>query len=159
MKHAILIDGGFVKPKYKKAFPRRIEARDVGSLAAHLSEKHGNGHTPLRIYYYDSPPLDSEIRKPVTNTPLNLKSTDVYRHQAKLLSELKQCDFVSVREGILVFRGWEIKTKTLHGLGRAEQQNASLSDDDFRANIQRKGVEPGEQCRCPGHDPRRRALS
>lgn len=141
MKHAILIDGGFLKPKYKKAFRRRIEARDVSSLAAHLSERHGNGHTLLRIYYYDSPPLDSEIRQPITNTPLNLKSTEVYRHQWKLLSELKKSDFVSVREGILVFRGWEIKRKTLQGLGRADQQNASLSDDDFRANIQQKGVD------------------
>jgi uncharacterized LabA/DUF88 family protein len=50
-------------------------------------------------------------------------------------------DFVSVREGILVFRGWEIKRKTLEGLGKAEQKNASLSDDDFRANIQQKGVD------------------
>ncbi len=98
MKHAILMDGGFLKPKYKKAFRRRIEARDVSSLAAHLSEKHGNGHTLLRIYYYDSPPLDSEIRQPITNIPLNLKSSEVYRHQSKLLSELKKSDFVLVED-------------------------------------------------------------
>lgn len=141
MKHAILIDGGFLKPLFRRTFSRRIEAVDVCSLAKELSSKHADNCALLRIYYYDSPPLDVTKAKPITGSPYNFKNTDVYRHQQALFSQLKTSDFVSVREGTLKFRGWELKGSTLRTLRQSGNQNASLTDDSFQPNIQQKGVD------------------
>lgn len=67
------------------------------------------------VYYYDSPPLDSTVKKPISNTPHVFKKSEAYSHQHTLFRELKQSDFISVREGVLAFRaGNQSGTKKWH---------------------------------------------
>ncbi len=141
MKHAVLLDGGFVKPLFRKAFGRRIEARDVLALAHSLSRTHSANHDLLRIYYYDSPSLEAKVTKPISNTTLNFKSGEVYDHQLRLFRELKCSDFVSVREGTLAFRGWKLKRTALNALRKQGGDSPTFTDDSFEPNIQQKGVD------------------
>ena len=93
------------------------------------------------MYYYDSPPLDSTVKKPISNTPHDFKKSEVYTHQHNLFRELKQSDFISVREGVLAFRGWKLKRNTLTGLQKGSLTHNQVDDNWFEANIQQKGVD------------------
>lgn len=141
MKHVILIDGGFLKQKYHKAFHRRIEAGNISNLSNILSTTHASGFDLLRIYYYDSPPLDFSIRTPISNTVEDLKGNPVYNHQSTLLDELKKTNYISVREGTLKFRGWKLKKSILDGFKRSGPCSQTVSDSWFEPNIQQKGVD------------------
>jgi uncharacterized protein (TIGR00288 family) len=141
MKYTILIDGGFIKPLFRKSNKRRIQATDVLSFADKVGRKHANGFNLLRVYYYDSPPLDSTVKKPISNTPQDFKKSEVYTHQHTLFRELKQSDFISVREGVLAFRGWKLKRNTLKRLQEGSLTHSQVDDSWFEANIQQKGVD------------------
>ena len=135
------MDGGFIKPLFKKANKRRIQAADVSSFAEKVGWKHADDFNLLRVYYYDSPPLDSTVKNPISNTPHDFKKSEVYTHQHNLFRELKQSDFISVREGVLAFRGWKLKRNTLTGLQKGSLSHSQVDDSWFEANIQQKGVD------------------
>lgn len=80
MKYAVLMDGGFIKPLFKKSNKRRIQAADISSFSEKVGQKHAVGFNLLRVYYYDSPPLDSTVKKPISNSPYNFKKSEVYTH-------------------------------------------------------------------------------
>lgn len=136
-----MIDGGFLKPLFRKAKHSRLQAVDVSALCTSVGIKHAAGLDLLRVYYYDSPPLDSKTIKPVSHDPLNFKGNTVYTHQQKLFKDLKKSDFVSVREGTLVFRGWKLKKKTLQEFKKSGTCQKTVIDDWFAPNIQQKGVD------------------
>lgn len=125
-----MIDGGFIKPLFRKSFKRRIQAADISSLAESIGKKHAADFDLLRIYYYDSPPLDSKVKQPISNITVDFKKSDVYAHQSSLFKDLKQADFISVREGVLAFRGWKLKRNTLSRL-----QNGLLSHSILAGGI------------------------
>jgi len=64
-RYAVLIDAGFLKRKLgSRNQPMDSEGveRFVENLRSHESLVNSSLH---RIYYYDAPPLDSSIRKPL----------------------------------------------------------------------------------------------
>lgn len=141
MRHVVLIDGGFVKVKFRQALKRRATAADICDLANSVSKKHAEDHRLLRIYYYDSPPLRDNVERPISGEKFSLKDTDVYRYNKKLLSELKSADYVAVREGTLVHRGWRLTNKAMKSIAEANGTSVPVTDEFFKPDIQQKGVD------------------
>jgi uncharacterized LabA/DUF88 family protein len=137
MKYAVLIDGGFIKRKLgSEAAPMRIEhvMEFLQRLGAHEQLAL---HTLHRIYWYDAPPLESIVRRPLNGGMVNFGSTAQARENRALLRHLCAMPHISVRRGDLVFRGWRIRR------GRLPERASSVSicANDLEPHIQQKGVD------------------
>src|SRR5690242_19993356 len=102
MKYAILIDAGFLKRKLgSQAEP--LDAKGVctflDALRAHEALA---GMSLHRVYWYDAPPLESRVTKPLLGGKINFGAPSLARTNALLLVELCELPYVSVRRGDLV---------------------------------------------------------
>ena len=78
-KYAILIDAGFVKQKLgSRSDPMTADRliAFVDAIKHRLAEKSNTLH---RIYYYDAPPLEDEIERPLNGGRMHLGQTWVAR--------------------------------------------------------------------------------
>jgi hypothetical protein len=137
MKYAILIDAGFLKRKLGS----QTEPLDITGVRAFLDAL--RAHEALtdmslhRVYWYDAPPLDSRVTKPLLGGKINFGATSLARTNALLLAALCEVPYVSVRRGDLVFRGWKVRQ------GKLPEKDASvtLTAPDLEPNIHQKGVD------------------
>ena len=137
MKYAILIDAGFLKRKLGS----QTEPLDANGVCKFLNALRAHealaGMSLHRVYWYDAPPLDSRVTKPLLGGKINFGATSLARTNALLLAELCEVPYVSVRRGDLVFRGWKVRQ------GKLPEKDASvtLTALDLEPNIQQKGVD------------------
>ena len=132
-----MIDGGFFGKKYKEEIGQYPSGSDVNDFILIFNKKYNKSIDILRIYYYDCPPYDGEVKKVISKEKLNLKNTERYKKNKALLQELKRTDLFSVREGSLSYRGWKLKKSSIK---KIRNQN-SLEDDDFSIDFSQKGVD------------------
>lgn len=137
MKYAILIDAGFLKRKLgSQAEPLDINGvcTFIDAVPEHSALVGMNLH---RVYWYDAPPLDSRVTKPLLGGKINFGVTSLARANALLLGALCEVPYVSVRRGDLVFRGWKVRQ------GKLPEKDASvtLTAPDLEPNIHQKGVD------------------
>lgn len=139
MEAAILLDGGFIKKKFKTAFHRHCEADDIKTLAERIisDKKFNNG--ACRIYYYDCPPSREKVSLPISKAQSDFSNAKGYKKSISFLSEVKLLDNFAVREGVLAFKGWKLKPGIYNSDGTLKQP--ALTDSDFRPDLQQKGVD------------------
>jgi hypothetical protein len=88
MKYAILIDAGFLKRKLGS----QTHPLDIGGVRDFLSVLHR--HEALaamslhRIYWYDAPPLQRQVSKPLLGGEINFGATSLARSSTALLEAL-----------------------------------------------------------------------
>ena len=137
MKYAILIDAGFLKRKLGS----HSEPLDIGGVHAFLAVLRAQEVLAdmrlHRVHWYDAPPLESRVAKPLLGGRINFGATALARANTALLAELCEVPYVSVRRGDLVFRGWKVRR------GRLPDKDASvtLTAPDLEPNIHQKGVD------------------
>ncbi|HWM68270.1 MAG TPA: NYN domain-containing protein [Steroidobacteraceae bacterium] len=137
MKYAILIDAGFIKRKLGSQ-TQPLDAAGVCAFLASLRAHEALAAMSLhRVYWYDAPPLESRVAKPLLGGRLNFGATALARSNAALLAELCQVPFVSVRRGDLVFRGWKVRQGKLP----EKDPSVTLTASDLEPNIHQKGVD------------------
>ncbi len=154
MKYAILIDAGFIKRELgSQAEP--LDAVGVRGFLASLRAHETLAAMSLhRVYWYDAPPLESRVAKPLLGGKINFGATALARSNATLLAELCQVPYVSVRRGDLAFRGWKVRQGKLPD----KDPSVTLTASDLEPNIHRKrggyaaragyrGVDPEGSCR------------
>jgi uncharacterized LabA/DUF88 family protein len=121
-KAAIFIDGGHVRALARRAGiiynPVLIEK------IAHSCV--GEGETMLRVLYYDCAPYNGVQKKPVSGEKHEFKGN------AEWLKILAQKELFAVRLGVLKFRGFKPKHIPIAD---------DLTDDDFVADFEQKGVD------------------
>lgn len=137
MKYAILIDGGFIKRKLgSQAAP--LDATGVlaflDALRAHVSVADMHLH---RVYWYDAPPLQNRVNKPLSGGSLDLAKTPLGRANTTLIDQLSRSPHFSIRRGDLAFRGWRVKRDKLPFNG----STVILTAADLEPNIHQKGVD------------------
>lgn len=123
MRYAILIDAGFLKRKLgSQAEPLDIHrvCEFLGALRTHEALA---GKGLYRVYWYDAPPLDSRVTKPLLGGTINLGATSLARTNAALLADLCEVPYVSVRLGL------DIAAITLKG--HADVLVLVAGDSDF----------------------------
>jgi hypothetical protein len=137
MKYAILIDAGFIKRKLgSQAEP--LDAVGVRGFLASLRAHETLAAMSLhRVYWYDAPPLESRVAKPLLGGKINFGATALARSNATLLAELCQVPYVSVRRGDLAFRGWKVRQGKLPD----KDPSVTLTASDLEPNIHQKGVD------------------
>ena len=137
MKCIYLVDGGFFSKKFKEFKGDYPTSDNVKDFIFSFNRKYNDDINILRVYYYDCPPYDGTIKKVLSKGKLDLRNTDRYKKNKKLLDELKRTDYFSVREGILSYRGWKLKKSSIRKL----KKNESLKDEDFNPDFNQKGVD------------------
>ena len=120
---ALLIDGGHVRVLAKQAghdfdpdFIKRFSRECVDA-----------GEELTRVLYYDCAPFSGTLKLPVSGTRKTYKGDDAW------LRDLASRDLFAVRLGVLKFRGFSLKQTPL--------DPAQVTDADFKANYEQKGVD------------------
>lgn len=137
MNYAVLIDAGFLKRKLGS----QAKPLDVTGVRGFLDSLRSHdalvGMSLYRAYWYDAPPLDSRVTKPLMGGKINFAATPLARTNAQLLSQLCEVPYLSVRRGDLVFRGWKIRQGKLS----ERDTNVTVSAPDLEPSIHQKGVD------------------
>lgn len=121
---AILVDGGHVRAYARKA-GKEFSANLIEQLAISCAKQ--SSEEIHRILFYDCGPYEGRARLPVSGDWRDFTGSD------HILRELALRPLFAVPRGVLKFRGWVPKRIPVAGRG--------LSDRDFKANFEQKGVD------------------
>lgn len=133
----MLLDGGFVRKRFRQVTQRAITASEVRPLAERLLDP--RTEELFRVYFYDCAPSEDSTTHPISGKPLNLRSTRAYRDNSEFQEALGRTEQVALRKGELAFRGWRLTP----GATRDLIQNGprTLRDDDVEMNLNQKGID------------------
>jgi hypothetical protein len=137
MKYAVLIDGGFIRRKLNTPDRATSVAAITEFLNGLIAHPALVANTLHRVYWYDAPPLECCVRRPLRGGRVNFGITQQARTSRALFRALETVPHLSVRRGDLVFRGWRVRQ------GRLPDQASSvtLSAEDLEPSIHQKGVD------------------
>ncbi|MGI9275873.1 MAG: NYN domain-containing protein [Endozoicomonas sp.] len=155
-KIAFFVDGGYfvrrIKYYHRKFFQgHALEPQNIVSIIYNLVRKHQENLARdelYRIYYYDAPPLEKQVRYPRPaighHSPgtWNSKREPGYLFQTELHKQLKASRKLALRMGKLSNSGqWQVRDRVLSQLLANERQFSDLTNDDFYYSVQQKGVD------------------
>jgi len=133
METAIMIDGAFIRKKYRAALKQSITAPYLQKIALAVLRISKLPNLEYRAYFYDCKPCNEKTSLPISHTPCDFEKNPQYSSGLKLINDIKLLPFFAVREGVLSFNGWTLKQKC-YG------QNP-LDDSCFTPNLKQKGVD------------------
>jgi uncharacterized LabA/DUF88 family protein len=94
-----------------------------------------------RIFFYDCPPLQRRVHKPISKTALNLQFTPEAQLRITVHKELRGIRKIALRLGRLSqFRGWRLKNSSVQTWLKNKGE-FNPADDDFEIDISQKGVD------------------
>lgn len=125
---ALLIDGGHLRHAFK-ANEKDYSAENIETFANSCFE---TNETIYRIFYYDAPQYEGELRKPISRDTVEFKASDT------LLSSLAKLDNFAIRKGRLRFNGWKLKQRAMNS---GKDEPILLEDRHFSPQFQQKGVD------------------
>ncbi|MGY4677732.1 NYN domain-containing protein [Pasteurella sp. P03HT] len=161
-KTAVLIDGGFFFARVGYFYRKHFSTKELTSdhlidllwklVKFHIEKKHGQHieREPLelyRIYYYDSPPLDKQVKYPLCEngekTPRNknFKDDPMYKLRLEFHQKLKETRKTALRMGTTQDNDWQIKGHTLKELRKGIKKWEDLTNDDWFYQITQKSVD------------------
>jgi uncharacterized LabA/DUF88 family protein len=133
METAILIDGAFIRKKFRSALKRDIIASDLQRIVVRVLADMSIPSGKYRVYFYDCPPCAEKTSLPISHTAYDFEKTAQYGKGVQLLKAIRLLPFFAVREGALSFNGWTLKP-SCYG-------KSPLTDDCFVPNLKQKGVD------------------
>ena len=136
-----MIDGGFLKKKYKQTFKKHLEASNLEFLAKRLITI-TTGKKPedvsYRAYYYDCPPYGEKAEIPLSGgQEMDFGQGAAHDKLSTFLSDVKLLPYFAVREGFLSFEGWSLKPKAYQG----KSGSLKITSSDFKVSLKQKGVD------------------
>lgn len=133
MKVAVLIDGAFLRKKFRMAYRRDLDPSDAEDFVKKALNFLNFNSVEYRAYFYDCRPCDTRTSLPISNRAYNFERTPQFRSGNALLDGISALDFFAVREGQILFSGWSLK-KTCY-------TETSHTDESFSPNLSQKGVD------------------
>lgn len=147
MRTAILVDGAFYRRRAYAAFGNKSPKDRADELInycwRHL-KWHGEPANELyRLFYYDCPPIATQVYHPFLKKAIDLSKSDVYKWSNDFYGELKKRRKVALRMGEIseVSARYDIKPRVLSKLMRGEITIESLVENDFIFQADQKGVD------------------
>ena len=147
-KTAIMIDGAFYRKQANYLFGEKTPEARANELVEychrHLKERYEKKSKELyRIFYYDCMPLEKTIYHPLTQKSVNLSKSPICKWTKDFFEELSSKRKVALRMGELLesTAGYSLKPDALKKLCRKEITIDDLTETDFQADIQQKGVD------------------
>ncbi len=141
-KVAILLDGAFVQKRLKNTLKlqHNPEAEVIYDFSLNLIDK--NQEEIFRIFFYHGEPFRRTVEKPISRDKFDFNSSPLVDYSERLFRELGQKNYIAIRKGETVFRGWKLKDATIERLKSEPKDNFSpLRDDDFSPELDQKGVD------------------
>jgi uncharacterized LabA/DUF88 family protein len=133
METVIMIDGAFIRKKFRSAMKQDITAPDIQRIVAHVLDLVNIPYRNYRVYFYDCKPCAGKTSFPISHAPYDFEANPQYAKGMELIEEIKMLPFFAVREGMLSFTGWTLKP--------AYYGTAPLTDNCFAPNLKQKGVD------------------
>jgi uncharacterized LabA/DUF88 family protein len=133
METAVMIDGAFIRKKFRSMMKKDISASDIQGIVGKIL---GLVHIPdrsYRVYFYDCKPCSAKTSLPISHSSYDFEANQQYTKGMNLIKETKLLPFFAVREGILSFNGWTLKP-ACYGTN-------PLTDSCFSPNLKQKGVD------------------
>lgn len=93
MKTAILVDGGFYRRRAYVAFGDKTPEERADELYAYCKrhlKTHGESNELYRIFYYDCPPMATQVYHPLTQRTVNFAKSDTFSWANNFFNELKK---------------------------------------------------------------------
>ena len=159
---AILFDGGFFVKRVdyflRKFFPGvEISADQLCQVMNRIVQQHfqdltkargAQPHTLYRVYFYDCPPLDKQVRYPLpeigqkTSGTWNTLKHPPYQLRTELHERLRKNRKTALRLGVLSNHGsWQLTTHALALLRSGERTWDTITNNDFYYAVGQKMVD------------------
>ncbi|MCD1409620.1 NYN domain-containing protein [Vibrio vulnificus] len=155
-KITFFIDGGYfirrVKFYHRKYFPSAtLQPEHVTRILRKIVSKHRTDlkrDETYRVFYYDAPPYEGQMREPVTRPnqqglrTRNFKQDPATIFQKELHINLSNERKVALRMGQLSkAKEWQLNSDVLKSLLSGNKLFSDLVPEDFHLNMQQKGVD------------------
>lgn len=131
-----MIDGAFLRKKYRSAFRKDVTAGDIQNFVEGVKQKTGiSAGESYRVYFYDCEPCSiTDAVTPIEKKQFDFTKQPVFKKMKKLLKDIKLLDFFAVRLGQLSFSDWQLKR-------RFYASEKPYTDDSFSPDLKQKGVD------------------
>ena len=108
---------------------------------AHLKEK-TTKHELYRIFFYDCPPLEKQMRNPISKKTVNFKASDEAKFRRELHQRLRSKRKMALRLGHLSdVTEWMIKPPVIAELLKGKRTFDTVTEADIIPSIKQKGVD------------------
>lgn len=150
MQHtAILVDGAFFLARYRKVWSDRdaTDARTVaktvfGMALEHLKALDRPRESLYRIFFYDCPPLEKTLVRPVSGEPVDFGRSSAAVFRRELHDQLRRQRKMALRLGRLAERGeWKLKPATLQQLRDGGLHWDALRDEHYEPDMRQTQVD------------------
>lgn len=146
MKTAILVDGGFYRRRAYAAYGDKTPIERADELYAYCKRhltSHGENNELYRIFYYDCPPMATQVYHPLTQKNVNFAKSSTFIWATEFFDELKKKRKMALRMGELSEQQarYALKDNILNKLVRGEIDIADLKEKDFLFSVDQKGVD------------------
>ena len=117
----------------------------MGMALEHLKLRNQNKETDdlYRVFFYDCPPLEKKMHRPISGEALDLSKSDEAVFRKELHKGLIKKRKFALRLGRLADydSDWKLKPHVQKALLKGKKQWQELADDDFSLNVTQKGVD------------------
>lgn len=146
MKTAILVDGGFYRRRAYAAYGDRTPTERADELFSYCKRhltSHGENSELYRIFYYDCPPMSTQVYHPLIKKNINFARSSTFAWTTEFFAELKKKRKMALRMGELSEQQahYVLKNSILNKLLRCEIKLEDLSENDFLFRVDQKGVD------------------
>ncbi|WFF38413.1 NYN domain-containing protein [Moraxella nasibovis] len=152
MTTAVFIDGAFFVKRLRHYLSdadhynaKKMADIAMGMALEHLKLRNQSKETDdlYRVFFYDCPPLEKKMHRPVSGKALDLSKSDEAIFRKELHKELIKKRKFALRLGRLADYGsdWKLKPEVQKALLKGKKQWQTLKDDDFSLNVTQKGVD------------------
>ena len=133
MKVAVLIDGAFLRKKYRQEFKQYLTPQDTERFVKKVLALFGFSGADYRAYFYECRPCNEKTCFPVSKKNFCFDSTPQFRDGNALMDGIAALDYFAVREGQLMFSGWALKPQCY--------DQRPYTDNSYAPLMKQKGVD------------------
>lgn len=147
MKTAILVDGGFYRYRAQKCLgnvsPRDRASELMAYCWKHLTWRDEPKCDLYRIFYYDCPPLSTQVYHPFLKKTIDLGNSDTFLWANDFYEELRKKRKVALRMGEIseISAKYVLKDSVQKKLFRGDIKIDDVSENDFMFKAEQKGVD------------------
>ncbi|TCD54364.1 NYN domain-containing protein [Alloscardovia theropitheci] len=147
MKTAILVDGGYYRKRAYAVFgdksPQERATELYDYCRNHLREGNDIRNDLYRIFYYDCPPINTQVYHPLTRKSIDFGRSDTKKWTEEFFNELSHKRKVALRLGELNEKSvhYNLKFDVTKKLLNGSKDLSDLSERDFTLTLQQKGVD------------------
>lgn len=148
-KVAILVDGGFYRKRATYLFGKKSPKERADELEDYCHRHLMHKDKPdvyddlYRIFYYDCPPADKQVRHPLTKNVVYLQDSSAHKWTTEFFEELIKKRKFALRKGELLDSsvGYVLKPGVINKLCDGTLKVSDLQENDFMLDMKQKGVD------------------